>query len=123
MKFLKKMLSKRSRSKTKVRKKIKELGVHRLTVYKSLNHIYVQLFNSCGSKVILSSSSLDFDIKKQKKDNNLNKTEVSLLVGQLISKKIKNSNIKKLAFDRSGFKFHGRIKAIADALRKNGIKI
>lgn len=115
-----KILSSKKKRILKIRKKIKELGAIRLTVYKTSKHIYIQAFSSDGSSVIESASSLEKSIK-----NNLHvgmkKTEIAYMVGELFSKRILLKGIKKLAFDRSGFKFHGRIKAVADAIKNNGI--
>ena len=115
-----KILSSREKKILKVRRKIRELGAVRLTVYKTSKHIYVQAFSCDGQKVIESASSLEKTIK----DNlyvGIKKLDVARMVGDLFSKRILLKGIKKLAFDRSGFKFHGRIKAIADAVRNNGV--
>lgn len=115
-----KILSSREKRILKVRKKIKELNVMRLTVYKTSKHIYAQAFSSDGQQVIESASSLEKCIK-----NNLSigmkKVDVARMVGDLFSKRILLKGIKKLSFDRSGFKFHGRIKALADAVKNNGV--
>lgn len=109
------------RKKKKIRKKIAKQTKNRLTVYKSNKHIYAQLFNSNGSIVITSVSSLDKEFKDESKNKNMNKTEKAHLLGILIAKKIINKGIDRVVFDRSGFKFHGRIKAVADSIIKNGI--
>lgn len=114
-------LSALNRKKKKIRKKIAKQTKNRLTVYKSNKHIYAQLFNSKGSNVITSLSSLDKEFKEELKNKNLNKTQKAFLLGSILSKKIINKGIKKVVFDRSGFKFHGRIKAVADSIIKNGI--
>ncbi|HFL8794964.1 MAG TPA: 50S ribosomal protein L18 [Candidatus Azosocius sp. HAIN] len=115
-----KILSSREKKILKTRKKIKELGIFRLTVYKTLKHIYVQAFSCDGQEVIESASSLEKSIK----DNlyfGIKKIDVARMVGELFSKRMLLKGIKKLAFDRSGFKFHGRIKAVADAVKNSGI--
>lgn len=110
------------RRRIKLRRKIAKQDKPRLTVYKSNKHIYAQLYTATGSNVILSSSSLDKDFKERIKNlTDLTKTQQAEIVGSLVSEKIKNKNIDKVVFDRSGFKFHGRIKALADAVLKNGI--
>lgn len=109
------------RKKIKIRKKIAKQTKFRLSVYKSNKHIYAQLYNSIGSVVITSSSSLDKDFKKELENRKLNKTEQAKIVGNILSKKLISKGIKHVVFDRSGFKFHGRIKAIANSIINNGI--
>lgn len=114
------------RRKKKIRKKIKIQSKYRLTVYKSNKHIYAQLYKNDGSEVIESMSSLSISFKQKIEKENLNtltKIEKSKLVGQLLAEKLKQKNLNNIVFDRSGFKFHGRIKAVADAIKENGIKI
>lgn len=110
-----------NRRKIKIRKKIAKQNTCRLSVYKSNKHIYAQLFNSKGSFVILSASSIDKDFKNEVKDNHMTKIDQAFLVGSLLAKKIKDKGIDRVVFDRSGFKFHGRIKAVANAILNNGI--
>lgn len=115
-----KILSAREKRVLKTRKKIKELGEIRLTVYKTSKHIYVQAFSFDGQQVIESASSLEKSIK----DNlyvGAKKVDIARMVGELFSKRILLKGISKMAFDRSGFKFHGRIKAVADAVKNSGI--
>lgn len=109
--------------KIKIRKKIAKQDKPRLTVYKSNKHIYAQLYTSDGSRVILSSSTVDKNFKNKMKENTekLTKIKQAEIVGILISEKIKNKNIKQVVFDRSGFKFHGRIKALANSIFQNGV--
>ncbi len=111
------------RKKKKIRSTIKKLKALRLTVFKSNKNIYAQIFTYDGSKVITSASSLDRDFKSLylKDSTSLKKTEISVLVGELLSVRLKELNISNVAFDRSGYKFHGRIKALALSLKKNGI--
>ena len=112
------------RKKTKIRKKIAKQNKFRLTVYKSNKHIYVQLFTSNGSKVIMSLSSLDKIFRQELcslESKNYSKVDQAALVGVLFAKKLKDKNIDQVVFDRSGFKFHGRIKAVADSILSNGI--
>lgn len=112
------------RKKTKIRKKIAKQSKYRLTVYKSNKHIYVQLFTSNGSKVIMSLSSLDKIFRQELnllESKNHSKVDQAALVGVLFAKKLKDKNIDQVVFDRSGFKFHGRIKAVADSILSNGI--
>ena len=94
----------------------------RLVVFRSNSNIYAQLINDLEKTTILSSSSLDKDIK-----DSINKAgskiEVSTIVGKSLSKKIKDKKIEKIIFDRNGYKYHGRIKALAEALRSAEITI
>ena len=105
--------------KKRVRTK-KSLGVlgkyPRLVVYKSNKHIYSQLLDDNKAVTLLSSSSIDKNMVKNK-----NKTEISKEVGSSIGDKIIKKKIKKIIFDRNGYKYHGRIKALADAVREKGV--
>ncbi len=120
------VLSPIERKKVKVRSKIKNLKSLRLTVYKSNRHIYAQVFTHDGSVVLASASSMDNEFKSKYlnyiKENKINKTEISKLVGSLLVDRIKKLSINNLAFDRSGLKFHGNIKALAEVINNNNIK-
>ncbi len=112
-------LKKRKRTK----KALGTLGVlPRLVVFKSNKHIYAQLVDDISSKTIVSSSTKDKDmltvLKKVK-----GKINQSIEVGKILSDKIKKSKIEKIVFDRNGYRYHGRVKALADAIRDNGIEI
>jgi len=112
-------LKKRKRTK----KSLGALGVlPRLIVFKSNKHIYAQLVDDINSKTIVSSSTKDKEIlsKIKKVKGKINQ---SIEVGKALSDKIKKSKIDKIIFDRNGYRYHGRIKALADAIRDNGIKI
>lgn len=110
----------RQRIAMKIRRKIQELNVMRLTVYKTSQHIYAQVFTADGSKVIAAASSLEKDIRTQELGNG--KIGVASKVGALVAKRAKAKGISKVAFDRSGFKYHGRIKALADSAREHGLE-
>jgi len=106
---------KRKRIHKKIRSKI--FGTKdcpRLCVFKSQNHVYAQLIDDDKAKVLFSVSDL-----KLKKDKKINK---ALLVGKLIAKEALESKIEKVVFDRGGFIFHGRVKAVADGAREGGLK-
>ena len=110
----------RLRRAKKTRARIKKLGADRLCVHKTSRHVYAQVISPSGSKVIVSASSLDKEIKdKIKYSGNI---EAATVVGGLLAKRAKKARIKKVAFDRSGFKFHGRIQALANAARENGME-
>jgi len=113
MKFVKKQA--RLRRATKFREKNAERGVERLCVYKSSQHIYAQIISSCGTKTLASASSISAKIK------NGGNVEAASKVGGLIAKAAKKAKISKVAFDRSGFKYHGRVKALAEAAREGGL--
>lgn len=110
------------RRKFSIRKKI--FGTEdrlRLTVFRSLSHIYVQIINDVDKKTLVSASTLDKDVRDQIKAG-MKKIDQSKLIGALIAKKAIEKNIKKVAFDRNGFLYHGRIKALADAAREAGLE-
>ena len=111
---------KRLRRTRKTRAKIRQLAVHRLTVHRSLNHIYAQIISPCGSKVLASASTVEKDAKAKLKHGG-NK-EAATVVGQLIAKRSIEAGVKQVAFDRSGYQYHGRVKALADAAREGGIE-
>ncbi|MBU4446793.1 MAG: 50S ribosomal protein L18 [Candidatus Marinimicrobia bacterium] len=112
----------RLRRKRQIRKHVKGTAERpRLAVYRSLNHIYAQLIDDQQSHSILAVSDLSAEIKpKIKKETT--KTEKSIIVGELIAQKATDKKIKKVVFDRGGFKYHGRIKALADAARNAGLE-
>ena len=93
----------------------------RLVVYRSNVHIYAQLVDDNENKTLISSSSNNKDLKASVKKTN-NKIEASTLVGKSLGKKLKNDKIERIVFDRNGYKYHGRVKALADAVRKAGIQ-
>ena len=108
---------KRQRRATKTRSKIELSENNRLTVFRSNSHIYAQVSNFDGSIVIVSASTADPSIKA---DNNGN-IEAASKVGKLIAERAKEKGIDKVAFDRSGYKFHGRVKALAESAREAGL--
>ena len=91
----------------------------RLAVFRSLSHIYVQVIDDAAGHTLASASDLDADVRKSK--NGKKKSEVASLVGTAIAKKAKDKGISAVVFDRGGFKYHGRVKALADAARKGGL--
>jgi len=102
------------------RMKMRELEAVRLCVYRTPRHIYAQIISSDGSGVIASASSLDKLIKEKVKSTG-NK-ETAELVGKLVAQRAIDAGVKQVAFDRSGFQYHGRIKALADAARDGGLQ-
>jgi large subunit ribosomal protein L18 len=103
------------------RAKIRELGAHRLSVHRTPRHIYAQVIDPTGSKVIASASTIQKDVRDGLKSTG--NAEAAAAVGKAIAEKSKSAGIDQVAFDRSGFKYHGRIKALADAARENGLKL
>ena len=91
----------------------------RLAVYRSLNHVYVQVIDDTKGETLTAASSLEPKILEQR--NGKPKSQVSALVGELIAERAKEKGIQTVVFDRGGFKFHGRTKALADAARKGGL--
>ena len=102
------------------RSKLKKVNVDRfrITVFKSLKNISAQIIDDSNNRTIVSASSKDKDIK----GNKINKTKMSEAVGEILAKKANEKKISKVYFDRGGYKYHGRIKALADSLRKNGLR-
>ncbi len=92
----------------------------RLTVFRSLSHIYAQIINDIDGKTLVSASSNDKDVREAIKPE-MKKSDVSKLVGSQLGKKAIAANIKTVAFDRNGFIYHGRIKALAEGAREAGL--
>jgi large subunit ribosomal protein L18 len=112
-------LDSRQRRARKIRAKIAELKVTRLSVHRTNSHIYAQIIAETGDKVLVSASTLEAEVRKSIKNGG--NAEAASLVGKRIAEKAKAAGITTVAFDRSGFKYHGRIKALADAARENGL--
>lgn len=102
------------------RAKIRELGVYRLCVNRTPRHIYAQLIAPTGSEVVAAASTVETGLKGSVK--NTGNIEAAAAVGKAIAEKAKAAGITAVAFDRSGFKYHGRVKALADAARENGLE-
>lgn len=92
----------------------------RLVVYRSLRYIYGQIVDDINEKTILSVSNINKDVKKDV-NKAKSKVESSRLIGEFIAKKAKEKKIKKVVFDRNGYKYHGRVKALAEGARKGGL--
>lgn len=100
------------------RAKIRELGVSRLTVFRTPRHIYAQVIAADGNKVLASASTVEKDLRSESTGN----AEAAGKVGKLIAERAKEAGVTEVAFDRSGFKYHGRVKALADAAREAGLE-
>ena len=101
----------------KTRAMIKNQDSPRLTVFRSSRHFYAQVFDNQGSKVIVSASTNEKDSKI--KSNNL---EAAVEVGKKVAERALENGVKKVVFDRAGYKYHGRIKALADSARNAGLE-
>ncbi|MBJ6979701.1 MULTISPECIES: 50S ribosomal protein L18 [unclassified Luteimonas] len=99
---------------------IRELGVPRLSVLRTGQHLYAQVFTADGSKVLAAASTTQADVGEGLK--NRNNIEAAAKVGRAIAEKAKAAGIDAVAFDRSGYRYHGRIKALADAAREGGLQ-
>ncbi|QEY10930.1 50S ribosomal protein L18 [Cellvibrio sp. KY-YJ-3] len=108
----------RLRRARRARAKIRELGATRLTIHRSPRHIYAQLISGDGARVLASASTLDKELRSGKTGN----AEAAKAVGALIAERAKAVGVTQVAFDRSGFKYHGRVKALADAAREGGLE-
>ena len=110
----------RLRRARQTRLKIRELGAVRLTVHRSNGHIYAQITTSGGDKVLASASSVEKDLRANLKNGGNRKAAEA--VGQRIAEKAKAAGIENVAFDRAGYRYHGRVKALAEAARAGGLK-
>ncbi|GAB3733515.1 50S ribosomal protein L18 [Silanimonas algicola] len=99
---------------------IRTLGIARLSVLRTGQHLYAQIFTADGSKVLAAASTLEADVKSGLKGSK--NLEAAAKVGSAIAAKAKAAGIESVAFDRSGYRFHGRIKALADAAREGGLQ-
>ena len=102
------------------RAKLAELRAVRLTVCRSNSHIYAQVIDADGGKVLTSASTAEAEIRKTLKNGG--NVGAAAEVGKRIAEKAKNLGIEKVAFDRAGYKYHGRVKALAEAARESGLK-
>ena len=108
----------RLRRARKARLKMRELEAVRLCVYRSSQHIYAQVISADGAKVLASASTLD----KELRDGATGNVDAAKKVGLLVAERAKAAGVTQVAFDRSGFKYHGRVKALADAAREGGLE-
>ncbi|MFT6028394.1 MAG: large subunit ribosomal protein L18 [Oleiphilaceae bacterium] len=108
----------RIRRSKKTRFKLKALGETRLTVHRTPRHIYAQVISAEGNKILASASTLDKDLRSDATGN----VDAATKVGTLIAERAKTAGVSRVAFDRAGFRYHGRIKALADAAREAGLE-
>jgi len=112
-----KKISRQRRAK-RVRMKIRELGATRLCVNRTPRHIYAQIIAADGDRVLASASTVEKDLRGSSTGN----TDAASAVGKLVAERAVAAGVTKVAFDRSGFKYHGRVKALADAAREAGLE-
>lgn len=110
----------RQRRARKARAHIHELGVNRLSVHRTPRHIYAQVIAPDGGTVLAAASTVEQEVRKNTKSTG--NAEAAAIVGARIAEKAKAAGIDTVAFDRSGFRYHGRVKALADAAREAGLK-
>ncbi len=110
----------RLRRARKTRAKIAELKAVRLSVFRTNTHIYAQVISGCGSKVLAAASTVEADVRAQVPNGGNRKA--AEVVGKLIAERAKAAGIEAVAFDRAGFLYHGRVKALAEAAREGGLK-
>jgi large subunit ribosomal protein L18 len=114
----------RLRRSRQTRLKIAELGVDRLAVHRTNQHIYASIISGDGKKVIASASTVEADVRKELADKSGKggNTDAAAMVGKRVAEKAKEAGIETVAFDRGGFRYHGRVKALAEAAREAGLK-
>lgn len=111
----------RVRRARQTRIRIAEQLAHRLTIYLSNQHIFAQLYSPCGTKVLASASTMEADIKKALNGNGGN-SAAAQQIGKTIAERAIKAGVTEVAFDRAGFRYHGRVKALAEAAREAGLK-
>ncbi|GAA5112125.1 MAG: 50S ribosomal protein L18 [Alcanivorax sp.] len=108
----------RLRRAKRTRLNIRESGQIRLSVHRTPRHIYAQITSAAGDQVLVAASTVEKDLRGGATGN----ADAAAKVGEMIAKRAKEAGIERVAFDRSGFRYHGRIKALADAARENGLE-
>ena len=111
----------RQRRARRTRMKIRELGAHRLTVHRTPRHIYAQIIAPNGSEVVAAASTLEKSVTEAIEGYTGN-IAAAAVVGRFIAERAKAAGVDLVAFDRAGFKYHGRVKALADAAREHGLQ-
>jgi large subunit ribosomal protein L18 len=110
----------RLRRAKRTRAKIRQLAVPRLSIHRTPRHIYAQVIGPDGGTVLVAASTVQKDVRAALEGTG--NVAAAAVVGRAIAEKAKAAGLTKVAFDRSGFKYHGRIKALADAARENGLE-
>ena len=110
----------RQRRARKARAKISELGMARLCIHRTPRHIYAQIIDTSGDKVLASASTVDKELRKDVKTTG--NSDAAAAIGKAVAERAQAAGVTTVAFDRSGFKYHGRVKALADAAREAGLQ-
>jgi len=110
----------RLRRARKARAHIRKLGANRLCIHRTPRHIYAQVISPEGDRVLASASTLEGEVRKSVKTTG--GSEAATVVGKTVAERAKAAGISRVAFDRSGFKYHGRVKALAESARENGLE-
>ncbi len=110
----------RLRRARKTRAKLSQLGAHRLSVHRTPRHIYAQVIGPDGAKTIASASTVEKELREQ--PGYSGNRDAAIAVGKLIAERAKAAGVTKVSFDRSGFRYHGRVQALADAAREAGLQ-
>lgn len=113
--------SARLRRARRARMKIRELGQYRLSVHRTPRHTYAQVIEPDGSRVVAAASTLEQDVRARI-DSEQGKIGAAKLVGEVVAERARKAGIERVAFDRSGFLYHGRVKALADGARDGGLQ-
>lgn len=113
--------SSRIRRARRSRAKIRDLGVHRLSIHRTPRHIYAQVIAPNGDMVVCCASTLDKDVRNSVEGSTGN-ADAASVVGKVVAERAKAAGVDAVAFDRSGFQYHGRVKALAEAAREAGLQ-
>lgn len=111
----------RLRRATRARAKIRDLGVYRLCVHRTPRHMYAQIIAPNGDQVIASASTVEKALRESISGHRGN-ASAAAIIGKAIAERARSAGIESVAFDRSGFRYHGRVKALAEAARENGLQ-
>jgi large subunit ribosomal protein L18 len=117
---MKQVTDNRLRRARRIRRNIAAIETERLCVHRTPRHIYAQVIDKTGGKVLASASTLEAEVRGSLKHGG--NVDAAKIVGKRIAEKAKAAGVTRVAFDRSGFKYHGRVKALADAARENGLE-
>lgn len=112
--------SARLRRARRARMKIRELGEYRLSVHRTPQHIYAQVLAPDGSRVVAAASTLEKDVRTRLGEGG--KVDAAKVVGEIVAERARQAGIERVAFDRSGFLYHGRVKALAEGAREGGLQ-
>jgi large subunit ribosomal protein L18 len=112
----------RIRRATKARRQIRKLEVPRLTVHRSGRHLYAQVISADGANVVACASTVQKDVRQENELKGTCNKKAAAAVGKTVAERALAAGVDSVAFDRSGFRYHGRIKALADAAREGGLK-